>query len=78
MKEGRSWKCNGCGHGADNRPDRVCNCNCHEVWDAAIAVAAEIAEHPYRLAQVEGHTKPTETGEAIAAEIRALTAVGRL
>lgn len=72
MTEDKNWKCNGCGHGADNRPDRVCTCNCHEVWDAAIEAAAKIAGHPYRIGQVDGQTKPTETGEAIAVEIRAL------
>lgn len=39
--ESRQWRCNNCGHGATNRPDRVCNCRCHEPWDAAIEAAVQ-------------------------------------
>ena len=37
------WQCNNCGHGAANRPERKCNCHCHEVWDAAYSAAIEDA-----------------------------------
>lgn len=47
-----SWNCNNCGHGEKNRPERVCNCKCHEAYDAgrdaaradAIEECAKIAE----------------------------------
>lgn len=71
-----AWKCNNCGHGAEDRPKLVCNCHCHEAWAAALEVAIKIAEHPYSIAEVEVWTQPTETGEAIAGEIRKLLGRG--